>query len=82
MELQTACQWWVTASRPCKILRFSSNHTHLSKSSTIKALGCTFRVAGGGGLSGAGIPAALEQAWSSCGVLTDGSSELQLRNLP
>ena len=27
MELQTACQWWVTASWPWKILRFSSNHT-------------------------------------------------------
>ena len=56
--------------------------THLSKSSTIKALGYTFRVAGGDVLSGAGIPAAVEEAWSSGGVLTDGSSELQLRNLP
>ena len=32
--------------------------------------------------SGAGIPAAVEEAWSSGGVLTDGSSELQRRNLP
>ena len=27
-------------------------------------------------------PAAVEEAWSSGGVLTDGSSELQLMNLP
>ena len=31
-------------------------------------------------LSVAGIPAAVEEAWSSGGVLTDGSSGLQLRN--
>ena len=49
---------------------------------SIKAMGCTFRVTGGDVLSGAGIPAAVEEAWSSGGVLTDGSSELQLRNLP
>ena len=28
------------------------------------------------------LPTAVEEAWSSGGVLTDGSSELQLRNLP
>ena len=82
MELQTACQWSVTTSWPCKILRFSSNHT-LVKSSTISALGFTLRVAGGDVLSGTRISAAVEEAWSSGGVLTDdGCSELQLRNLP
>ena len=40
-------------------------------SSTIKTLGCTFRVAGGDVLPGTGIPAAVEEAWSSGGVLTD-----------
>ena len=36
--------------------------THLSKSSTIMALGCHFRVAGGDVLSGTGIRAAVEEA--------------------
>ena len=45
-------------------------------------MGCTFREAGGDVLSGTGIPAAVEEAWGSGAVLTDGSSELQLRNLP
>ena len=46
------------------------------------ALGCTFRVESGDVLSGTGIPAAVEEASSSGGVLIDRSSELQLRNLP
>ena len=35
------------------------------------AQGCTFQVAGGDVLSGTGIPAAVEEAWSSGDVLTD-----------
>ena len=45
--------------------------THLSKSSTIMALRCTFRVAGGDVLSGTWIRAAVEEAGSSGGVVTD-----------
>ena len=45
--------------------------THLSKSSTIMAKGCTFRVAGGDVLYGTGIRAAAVEARSSGGVVTD-----------
>ena len=37
----------------------------------VMALGCTFRVAGGDVLSGSGIRAAVEEAWSSVDVVTD-----------
>ena len=45
--------------------------THLSKSSTIMTIGCTFRVAGGYILSGIGIRDAVVEARSSGGVVTD-----------
>ena len=45
--------------------------THLSKSSTIMTIGCTFRVAGGYILSGTGIRDAVVEARSSGGVVTD-----------
>ena len=48
-----------------------SRITHLSKSSTIMALGCTFRVAGGNVLSGTRIRAAVVKAGSSGCVATD-----------